>query len=147
LLLLTKFLLILLELLVDLGTSKVRINKITILVHDIDAAILFYRDALGLKVIEDSLISRFNRIVRLAASDSSAAFNIANPKKGDESLVGHQAGDRVFVFMDTSDLDSDIRRFQRNGVTILNGPRTEDFGRCLIIKDLEGNKWEFVERR
>ena len=58
-----------------------RINKITILVHDIDAAIRFYRDALGLKVIEDRLISRFNRIVRLAASDSSAAFNIASPKK------------------------------------------------------------------
>ena len=69
------------------------------------------------------------------------------PKKGDESLVGHQAGDRVFVFMDTSDLDRDIQRFQRNGVTILNGPRTEDFGKCLIIRDLEGNKWEFVERR
>ena len=32
------------------------INKITILVHDIDSAILFYRDALGLKLIENSLI-------------------------------------------------------------------------------------------
>ena len=123
------------------------INKITILVRDIDAAIRFYREALGLKLIEDSLMSGFKRIVRLATSDSSTAFNIANPKQGDESLVGRQAGDRVFVFIDTFDLDRDIQRFQQHQVAIFDGPRTEDFGRCLIIKDLEGNKWEFVERR
>ena len=123
------------------------INKITILVHDVDAAIRFYRDALGLKLIEDSLMSGSKRIVRLATSDSGTAFNITNPKQGDESLVGRQAGDRVFVFMDTSDLDLDIQRFQQNRVAIFDGPRTEDFGRCVIIKDLEGNKWEFVERR
>ena len=123
------------------------INKITILVRDVDAAIRFYRDALGLKLIEDSLMSGSKRIVRLATSDSGTAFNITNPKQGDESLVGRQAGDRVFVFMDTSDLDLDIQRFQLNQVTIFDGPRTEDFGRCLIIKDLEGNKWELVERR
>ena len=123
------------------------INKVTILVRDIDAAILFYCDALGLKLIEDSLMAESKRIVRLATSDSSTAFNIANPKRGDDSLVGRQAGDRVFIFMDTSDLDLDIQRFKRNRVAILDGPRTENFGRCLIIKDLEGNKWEFVERR
>ena len=123
------------------------INKVTILVRDIDAAILFYCDALGLKLIEDSLMAESKRIVRLATSDSSTAFNIANPKRGDDSLVGRQAGDRVFVFIDTSDLDLDIQRFERNRVAIFDGPRTEDFGRCLIIKDLEGNKWEFVERR
>ena len=123
------------------------INKITILVRDVDAAIRFYRDALGLKLIEDSLMSGSKRIVRLATSDSGTSFNITNPKQGDESLVGRQAGDRVFVFMDTSDLDRDIQRFQLNQVAIFDGPRTEDFGRCLIIKDLEGNKWEFVERR
>ena len=122
------------------------INKVTILVRDIDAAILFYRDAIGLRLMEDSL-ARSKRIVRLATSDSSTAFNIANPKPGDDSLVGRQAGDRVFIFVDTSDLDLDIQRFKRNRVAIFDGPRTEDFGRCLIIKDLEGNKWEFVERR
>ena len=123
------------------------INKITILVRDVDAAIRFYRDALGLKLIEDSLMSGSKRIVRLATSDSATAFNISNPKQGDQSLVGRQAGDRVFVFMDTPDLDRDIQRFQQNRVAIFDGPRTEDFGRCIIIKDLEGNKWEFVERR
>ena len=123
------------------------INKVTILVHDIDAAILFYCEALGLRLIEDSLMTGSKRIVRLATSGSSTAFNIANPKRGDDSLVGRQAGDRVFVFVDTSDLDLDMERFERNRVAIFDGPRTEDFGRCLIIKDLEGNKWEFVERR
>ncbi|HAN80239.1 MAG: hypothetical protein CMD54_04250 [Gammaproteobacteria bacterium] len=123
------------------------LNKITILVHDIDAAVQFFRDALGLKLIEDSLISESKRIVCLATSDSRTAFNITKPKHGDEFLVGRQAGDRVFVFMDTSDLNRDMQRFQHNRVAIFDGPRTEDFGRCVIIKDLVGNKWELVERR
>ena len=97
------------------------ISKITILVCDVDAAIRFYRDALGLKLIEDSLMSGSKRIVRLATSDSATAFNISNPKQGDQSLVGRQAGDRVFVFMDTPDLDRDIQRFQQNRVAYLMG--------------------------
>ena len=73
------------------------INKV-LFWSSIDAAILFYCDALGLKLIEDSLMAESKRIVRLV-SDSSTAFNIANPKRGDDSLVGRQAGDRVFIFM------------------------------------------------
>jgi predicted enzyme related to lactoylglutathione lyase len=52
----------------------------------------------------------------------------------------------VFIFLDTEDLDSDLQRFKQQGITIYDGPRTEPFGRCLLVKDLAGNLWEFVER-
>ena len=58
------------------------INKITILVRDVDAAIRFYRDALGLKLIEDSLMSGSKRIVRLATSDSARRSILPIPNKG-----------------------------------------------------------------
>jgi catechol 2,3-dioxygenase-like lactoylglutathione lyase family enzyme len=123
-----------------------RTNRITLLVDDFDSAIRFYTDAFGLTLIEDSQISESKRIVRIGTSDQEVTFNLATPKKGDEDLVGRQAGQRVLVFIDTDNLETDLVRFADNHVDIIDGPRTELFGRCVLVKDLVGNTWEFVER-
>lgn len=123
-----------------------RTNRITLLVEDLDRAIQFYTNAFGLMLIEDDQISESKRIVRIATSDNDVSFNLAKPKKGDEDLVGRQAGQRVLIFIDTDNLDTDLARFADNHVEIIDGPRTESFGRCVLIKDLVGNTWEFVER-
>ena len=123
-----------------------RTNRITLLVDDLDRAIRFYTNAFGLTLIEDNQISESKRIVRIATSDQEVTFNLATPKKGDEDLVGRQAGQRVLVFIDTDNLETDLVRFADNHVDIIDGPRTESFGRCVLVKDLVGNTWEFVER-
>ena len=123
-----------------------RTNRITLLVDDLDSAIRFYTNAFGLTLIEDSQILESKRIVRIATSDQEVTFNLATPKKGDEDLVGRQAGQRVLVFIDTDNLETDLVRFADNHVDIIDGPRTELFGRCVLVKDLVGNAWEFVER-
>jgi len=123
-----------------------RINRITLLVEDLDQAIQFYTNAFGLSLIEDSQISESKRIVRIATSDEDVTLNLATPKSGDEDLVGRQAGQRVLVFVDTNNLETDLARFTDNRVDIIDGPRTESFGRCVLVKDLVGNTWEFVER-
>ena len=123
-----------------------RTNRITLLVDDLDSAIRFYTNAFGLTLIEDSQISESKRIVRIATSDQEVTFNLATPKQGDEDLVGRQAGKRVLVFIDTDNLETDLVRFADNHVDIIDGPRTELFGRCVLVKDLVGNTWEFVER-
>ena len=123
-----------------------RTNRITLLVEDLDQAIQFYTNAFGLSLIEDSQISESKRIVRIATSDEDVTLNLATPKSGDEDLVGRQAGQRVLVFIDTSNLEADLARFTDNRVDIIDGPRTESFGRCVLVKDLVGNTWEFVER-
>ena len=123
-----------------------RLNRITLLCHDLDAAIRFYVDAFGFELIEDTQVSDQKRIVRVAPEHTGASFNLARPKAGDESLIGQQMGQRVAVFIDVDDLDLCIKRFHQYGVNIVDGPRTEPFGRCLLAKDLSGNTWEFVER-
>jgi len=123
-----------------------RTNRITLLVEDLDQAIQFYTNAFGLSLIEDSQISESKRIVRIATSDEDVTLNLATPKSGDEDLVGRQAGQRVLVFVDTNNLETDLARFTDNRVDIIDGPRTESFGRCVLVKDLVGNTWEFVER-
>ena len=121
-------------------------NRITLLVDDLDRAITFYTDAFGLTLVEDTRISESKRIVRVASSTDDVSLNLATPKSGDEALVGRQAGQRVFVFIDTENLETDLTRFAEKQVEIVDGPRTEPFGRCVLVKDLVGNTWEFVER-
>jgi predicted enzyme related to lactoylglutathione lyase len=123
-----------------------RTNRITLLVDDLDRAIRFYTNEFGLTLIEDSQVSESKRIVRIATSDQEVTFNLATPKTGDEDLVGRQAGQRVLIFIDTDNLDTDLARFTDNRVDIIDGPRNESFGRCVLVKDLVGNTWEFVER-
>ena len=123
-----------------------RTNRITLLVDDLDSAIRFYTNAFGLTLIEDSQISESKRIVRIATSDQEVTFNLATPKQGDEDLVGRQAGQRVLIFIDSDNLDMDLARFADNDVEMIDGPRTESFGRCVLDKDHVGNTWEFVER-
>lgn len=123
-----------------------RTNRITLLVEDLDRAIEFYTKAFGLMLIEDNQISKSKRIARIATSDNDVSFNLATPKKGDEDLVGRQAGQRVLIFIDSDNLDADLVRFADNHVEIIDGPRTESFGHCVLVKDLVGNTWEFVER-
>ena len=121
-------------------------NRITLLVDDPDRAITFYTDAFGLTLVEDTQISESKRIVRVASSTDDVSLNLATPKSGDEALVGRQAGQRVFVFIDTENLETDLTHFAETEVEIVDGPRTESFGRCVLVKDLVGNTWEFVER-
>ena len=121
-------------------------NRITLLVDDLDRAIKFYTDTFGLTLVEDTQISESKRIVRVASSTEGVSLNLATPKSGDEALVGRQAGQRVFVFIDTENLKTDLIRFAEKQVEIVDGPRTESFGSCVLVKDLVGNTWEFVER-
>jgi len=123
-----------------------RTNRITLLVDDLDHAITFYTDAFGFTLVEDTQVSQSKRIVRVASSTEGVSLNLATPKPGDEALVGRQAGQRVFVFIDTENLETDLIRFAEKQVDIVDGPRTESFGRCVLVKDLVGNTWEFVER-
>ena len=125
---------------------SMRANRITLLVDEMESAISFYTHGFGLELIEDTQISDSKRIVRLGCTATDVSFNLTTPKPGDEELIGRQAGQRVFIFLDTKDLDQDLQRFKQHRITIHDGPRTEPFGRCLLVKDIAGNLWEFVER-
>ena len=125
---------------------SMRTNRITLLVHEIESAISFYTDGFGLQLIEDTQISESKRIVRLGCTTTDVSFNLTTPKPGDEEIVRRQAGQRVFIFLDTADLDLDLQRFRLQGLTIHDGTRTEPLGRCLLVKDIAGNPRELVER-
>ena len=59
--------------------------------------------------------------------------------------VGNQSGERVFLFLYTSDIDKFHNNLIINSVEIVNGPRVETYGKVLVFKDLYGNLWDLIQ--
>ena len=61
-----------------------------------------------------------------------------------EAAVGRQFAGRVGLFLRVDDFDAAYRRLAAAGVTFVNAPRTEPYGRIVVFQDLEGNRWDLL---
>jgi uncharacterized glyoxalase superfamily protein PhnB len=52
----------------------------------------------------------------------------------------------VFLFLDSDDFDRDHARMEAAGVTFVEPPRLEAYGKVAVFEDLYGNRWDLVER-
>ena len=121
------------------------VSMLTLLVRDYDEAIRYYRDVLGLALIEDTQQSETKRWVVIGAGQ--ARLLLAKAKSETETArIGDQTGGRVFLFVDTDDFDADFDRLSKAGVDFLEPPRRETFGKVALFRDLYGNVWDLVER-
>ncbi len=62
------------------------------------------------------------------------------------AAIGNQTGGRVFLFLDTDDLDADLVRLRQASVRIEREPKTADYGRVAVFADPWGNLWDLIER-
>jgi catechol 2,3-dioxygenase-like lactoylglutathione lyase family enzyme len=125
----------------------VRLHAITPVVDDYDRAITHYCDDLGFTLLEDMPLPDGKRWVRVAASrDDPTSLLIARAANDDQrAAIGRQTGGRVGFFLHTDDFDSDHRRLQERGVAVVDGPRSEPYGRVLVMCDAYGNLWDLIE--
>ena len=122
---------------------------VALVVRDYDEAISYFTQKLGFALVEDSPREDGKRFVRVApaASDRGASLLLARAATPEqESRVGNQTGGRVFLFLQTDDFDADYDRLRSRGVTFMESPRQETYGKVVVFKDLYGNKWDLVER-
>jgi predicted enzyme related to lactoylglutathione lyase len=123
-------------------------------VRDYDEAIAFFTHAFGWVVLEDEPRSPTKRWVRVgpratSGSDdtSGASLLLARAAAPEQQLaIGNQSGGRVFMFLHTTDFDSDYARLAAAGVRFTEAPRHESYGRVVVFLDLYGNKWDLIER-
>ncbi|HYC52628.1 MAG TPA: VOC family protein [Gemmatimonadaceae bacterium] len=122
---------------------------ISLVVREYDEAIAWFSQKLGFVVLEDSPREDRKRFVRVAPAGShqGASLLLARAATADqESRIGNQTGGRVFLFLHTDDFDADYERMVSRGVTFTESPRSEEYGRVVVFKDLYGNKWDLIER-
>lgn len=128
---------------------KVRLDLITIVVHDYDRAIEFFTGALGFDLVEDSpALTNDGRpkrwvVVRPPGARTGILLARADGRQ-QASVVGNQAGGRVGFFLRVDDFDAAHERMTAAGVEFVTAPRSEGYGRVAVFLDIAGNRWDLL---
>jgi len=111
----------------------VDLRRTTLVVRDVDKSLPLYRDALGLKVIYDQVISGTTRLVLLRANDDFIGVLGLMQRLNQKDLLPApefrraQAGDPILVF-NLQDLESRFERIRTTPhVTVAESPRRIDY--------------------
>lgn len=126
---------------------KQKLAQIALLVDDYDEAIEFYTKKLYFNLIEDTPLSETKRWVIIAPQGSKECSLLLAKATSDEqkSRVGNQTGGRVFLFLNTDNLDRDYQNLIDQGIKIIREPSSEVYGKVLVFEDLYGNHWDLIE--
>jgi catechol 2,3-dioxygenase-like lactoylglutathione lyase family enzyme len=125
------------------------IESVAIIVDDYDEAIVFFVDALGFELIEDSPAltndGRPKRWVIVCPPGASTALLLVRADGDRQSAaVGDQAAGRVGFFLRVDDFDHSYRHMVEHGVRFLSEPREESYGTVAVFLDISGNKWDLL---
>ncbi len=122
-----------------------QVSALFILVHDPDAALAFYRDALGLEVRNDVSAEGF-RWVTVGAPGQDVDIVLAQPHGGRSSAEGDallalvlQGALQAAIFR-CDDLDATFERLRRSGAEVVQEPASQPWGvRDCAFRDPSGN--------
>ncbi|HSK21614.1 MAG TPA: VOC family protein [Egicoccus sp.] len=128
-----------------------RIDLVTIVVEDYDAAIEFFVGTLGFELVSDSPAltndGRPKRWVVGRPPGSATGILLARADGDDQATaVGRQVAGRVGFFLRVDDFDAAHARMAAAGVEFVTPPRDEPYGRFAVFLDIAGNRWDLIER-
>jgi catechol 2,3-dioxygenase-like lactoylglutathione lyase family enzyme len=130
----------------------VNIELAALVVADYDEAIMFFVDALGFELVEDSP-SRTNdgrpkRWVVVRPPGAETGLLLAQADGAVQgAAVGEQFAGRVGLFLRVDDFDEAYNRMRKHGVEFVTAPRSEPYGRIAVFQDLCGNRWDLLGPR
>ena len=83
--------------------------------------------------------------VASATVASATALVLTKATEQQKMFVGQQAGEGVFLFLQSDDFWQDYQRMKTLGVDFLEEPREEVYATVVIFRDCEGNKWDLLQ--
>lgn len=123
-----------------------KLARITLLIPDYDAAIGFFTEVLGFRLLEDTRLGATKRWVRVGSADGGGELLLACPTDPvQRALIGRQGGGRVWLFAETDDIVRDHGAMLAKGVMFEEAPRIESYGAVAVFKDPWGNRWDLIE--
>lgn len=122
-----------------------RLALVSLVVREYDAAIAFFTEVLGFRLVEDIAMDAGKRWVVVAPDEGSGLVlaKAASPEQA--ARIGDQTGGRVGFFLHTNEFDRDFARMRAAGVRFTETPREEVYGKVVVFLDLYGNKWDLVQ--
>jgi predicted enzyme related to lactoylglutathione lyase len=123
------------------------ISHFPVIASDVDAAVAFYRDALGLEVVNDVPYGEFRWVTLATPGSSVGQIVISQPHAGRSEQEGDQLAALVSlgafgpIVFDTDDLDAAFERAQASGLgEVLQEPMDMGYGvRDCAFRDPAGN--------
>ena len=126
-----------------------KIGHITLLVKDFDEAISFYVEKLGFTKMQDTKFWGDNRWVTVSPKNQpepELTFVLADTIEK-KAAVGKQAGDHVFMTLQTDDCRRDYQIMKDKGVKFYGEPTDQMWGVEVVFEDLYGNLYDLVQRK
>ncbi len=126
-----------------------KIGHITILVKNQNDALKFYTEKLGFKKCQDRMIDEGMHWVTVAPKnqpDLEITFVKADSKEKMQAL-GKQAGDHVFLTVETDNCLKDYKTMKANGVKFMGDPTIQPYGTEVVFEDLYGNLLDLIQRK
>ncbi len=125
-----------------------KIGHITLLVKDQDEAAKFYVEKLGFQKRQDTVFWENMRWVTVSSKDQpdlELTFVKADSENKLKAL-GKQAGDHVFLTLETDDCRRDYNAMKAKGVKFYGEPTEQAWGIEVVFEDLYGNLFDLVQR-
>ena len=126
-----------------------KIGHVTLLVKDFDEAAKFYVEKLGFVKRQDTKFWGDMRWVTVSPKDQpdlELTFVLADTKEK-RSALGKQAGDHVFMTLETDDCRRDYQAMKVKRREILRSePAEQAWGVEVVFEDLYGNLYDLVQR-
>ena len=126
---------------------KQKIAHVALLVDEYDEAISFYTQKLNFTLVEDTKLGEGKRWVLIAPPGSTECCLLLAKAANEEqqTRVGNQAGGRVFLFLNTDNIERDYQNLINQGVTIAREPVKQPYGTVAVFADLYGNLYDLIE--
>lgn len=114
-------------------------------VNDLERTLAFYRDVLGLEIVERHESPRGSKLAFLKAAGSDELIEICSCPAGGPVEV---QPDLVHLAFEVDDLDATIAELSSKGIPITDGPMASSSGsRFAFIDAPERYEIELIERR
>ncbi|MDX2348663.1 MAG: VOC family protein [Nitrospirota bacterium] len=113
-------------------------------VSDMEQTLTFYREILGLEVVEQKVSPRGSQLAFLAVPNSEELIELCSfPTSGAVKVQE----DLVHLAFEVDDLDGTIQELQSKGVPVTDGPTQSSSGsRFIFIDAPDGYEIELIQR-
>ena len=127
-------------------TGLPRITALALVVPTYEAGLAFYGGIMGFDVLSDVDQGR-KRWITVAPKGGGVALVLARADTPEQvASIGAQAGNRVFLFLETDDFARDHAHMLAAGVDFEEAPRHEPHGTVAVWRDPFGNRWDLIQR-
>lgn len=123
------------------------IAHIALVVRDDGEAIRFFTETLNFGLVKDEHQPDQDKRWVVVAPPGSTGTSIVlarASKPEQEPFIGHQAGGRVVLFLQTDDFWRDFEALRAKGVSFVREPKPADYGTVAVFEDPYGNLWDLV---